>query len=256
MEERVTFCRICEACCGMVATVEDGRVTKLRADKENPFSQGYVCPKGPAYLDVQNDPDRVLHPLRRRPDGTFEPVTWDDALDDIGRRLKALLDAHGSESIGWYVGNQIAFNYSAFFWITGFMAAIRSPHLYTAASVDINNRWAASAALYGNPLTNPVPDLEGNDFLFLVGTNPFVSHGSMWSVPRIREKLLALQKRGGRIVVVDPRRTETADAFEHLPVRPDGDACPIWAAIQWISDAMAANSGATGASSETASAIM
>ena len=135
---------------------------------------------------MQNDPDRVLHPLRRRPDGTFEPVTWDDALDDIGRRLKALLDAHGSESIGWYVGNQIAFNYSAFFWITGFMAAIRSPHLYTAASVDINNRWAASAALYGNPLTNPVPDLEGNDFLFLVGTNPFVSHGSMWTVPRIR----------------------------------------------------------------------
>jgi formate dehydrogenase len=223
-EERITFCRICEACCGMVATVEDGRVTKLRADKENPFSQGYVCPKGPAYLEVQNDPDRVLHPLKRQADGTFEPVSWDDALDDIGQRLRALMDTYGNDSVGWYVGNQIAFNYSAFFWITGFMAAIRSPHLYTAASVDINNRWAASAALYGNPLTNPIPDLEGNEFLFLVGTNPFVSHGSMWSVPRIREKLLALQKRGGRVVVVDPRRTETAEAFEHLVIRPDGDA--------------------------------
>ena len=209
----------------MVATVDGrGQVVKLRADKANPFSEGYVCPKGPAYLEVQNDPDRVLHPLQRQADRTFAPVSWDVALDDIAGRLRAIMDVDGAEAVGWYVGNQIAFNYSAFFWITGFMAAIRSPHLYTAASVDINNRWAASAALYGNPLTNPIPDLDDNDFLFLVGTNPFVSHGSMWSVPRIREKLLALQKRGGRIVVVDPRRTETAEAFEHLPIRPDGDA--------------------------------
>jgi formate dehydrogenase len=224
IEERVTFCRICEACCGLVATVEDGRVTKLRADKENPFSAGYICPKGPAYLEVHNDPDRVLHPLKRQPDGRFEPVSWEHALDDIAERLRTLLDTDGPESIGWYAGNQIAFNYSAFFWVSGFMAAIKSPHFYTAASIDINNRWAASAALYGNPLTNPIPDIDGNDFLFLVGTNPFISHGSMWSVPRIREKLLALQKRGGRVIVVDPRRTETADALEHLPIRPDGDA--------------------------------
>ncbi|MEW6476829.1 MAG: molybdopterin-dependent oxidoreductase [Actinomycetota bacterium] len=223
-EERITFCRICEACCGMVATLEGGRVTKLRADKENPFSDGYICPKGPAYLEVHNDPDRVLQPLKRQPDGTFTPVPWDEALDDIAGRLRALLDTHGSDSVGWYVGNQIAFNYSAFFWILGFMAAIKSPHFYAAASVDINNRWAASAVLYGHPLTNPIPDLEGSDFLFLVGTNPFVSHGSMWTVPRIRERLLAMQKRGGRVIVVDPRRTETAEAFEHLPIRPDGDA--------------------------------
>jgi len=234
MEEKVTFCRICEACCGLIATVEDGRVVKLKADKGNPFSQGYICPKGPAYLEVQNDPDRVLTPLKRMADGRFEPVSWDAALDDIAGRLRALLDAHGSDSIGWYVGNQIAFNYAAFFWITGFMAAIQSPHLYTAASVDINNRWAASAVLYGNPLTNPIPDLEGSDFLFLVGTNPFISHGSMWTVPRIRERLLAVQKRGGRVIVVDPRRTETAEAFEHLPVRPDGDAWLLASMLQVI----------------------
>jgi anaerobic selenocysteine-containing dehydrogenase len=224
IEEKVTYCRICEANCGMVATVEDGRITKLRADKENPFSDGYICPKGPAFLEVHNDPDRVLHPLKRQADGSFAPVSWDEALDDIAARLRSLLDAHGSESIGFYAGNQVAFNYSAFFWVSGFMAALRSPHFYTAASVDINNRWAASAVLYGNPLTNPIPDLERSDFLFLVGTNPFISHGSMWTVPRIRERLLALQKRGGRVVVVDPRRTETAEALEHLPIRPDGGA--------------------------------
>jgi anaerobic selenocysteine-containing dehydrogenase len=226
IEERITFCRICEACCGMVATVEDGRVTKLKADKQNPFSEGYICPKGPAYLQVHNDPDRVLHPLSRQPDGSFAPVSWDAALDDIAARLRVLLDSEGPESVGFYAGNQIAFNYAAFFWVSGFMAAIQSPHFYAASSIDINNRWAASAMLYGNPLTNPIPDLERSDFLFLVGTNPFVSHGSMWTVPRIRERLLALQKRGGRVVVVDPRRTETAEALEHLPIRPDGDAWP------------------------------
>src|SRR3954466_15630336 len=130
MEERVTFCRICEACCGMVATVDEGgQVVKLRADKANPFSQGYIGPKGPAYLEVQNDPDRVLQPLKRMADGRFEPVSWDAALDDIAGRLRVILDTDGAEALGWYVGNQIAFNYAAFFWITGFMAAIRSPHL-------------------------------------------------------------------------------------------------------------------------------
>jgi formate dehydrogenase len=233
-EERITFCRICEACCGMVATVDGGRVTKLRADKENPFSDGYICPKGPAYLDVHNDPDRVLNPLKRQPDGTFAAVSWDEALDDIAARLRVLLDTHGPESVGFYAGNQIAFNYAAFFWVSGFMAAIKSPHFYAASSIDINNRWAASAVLYGNPLTNPIPDLEGSAFLFLVGTNPFISHGSMWTVPRIRERLLALQKRGGRVVVVDPRRTETAEALEHLPIRPDGDAWLLASMLQVI----------------------
>src|SRR5688572_8050818 len=244
VEERVTFCRICEACCGMVATVEDGKVTKLKADKGNPFSQGYVCPKGPAYLQVHNDPDRVLHPLKRQADGTFAPVGWDEALDDISGRLKSLMETHGNDSVGWYVGNQIAFNYSAFFWITGFMAAIQSPHLYTAASVDINNRWAASAILYGNPLTNPIPDLTRSDFLFLVGTNPFVSHGSMWTVPRIRERLFDVTKRGGRVIVVDPRRTETAEAFEHVAIRPDGDAWLLASMLQVIFDEGLADEGA------------
>ncbi|HVW34441.1 MAG TPA: molybdopterin-dependent oxidoreductase, partial [Acidimicrobiia bacterium] len=236
VEERVTFCRICEAVCGMVATVEDGRITKLRADKANPFSRGYVCPKGPGFLEVHNDADRVLHPLRRNAGGTFEPVSWDSALDDIAARMKRLMEGAGPDSIGWYVGNQIAFNYAAFFWITGFMAAIRSPHLYTAASVDINNRWAASAVLYGNPLTNPIPDLDRSDFLFLVGTNPFISHGSMWTVPRIRERLLAVKNRGGRVIVVDPRRSETAEAFEHVAVKPDGDAWLLASMLQVIFD--------------------
>ncbi|MFC4909907.1 molybdopterin-dependent oxidoreductase [Actinomadura gamaensis] len=224
MAKAVTYCRICEPLCGLTATVEGGVVTALRADREHPLSRGFACPKGIAMTEVQNDPDRVVHPLRRTPDGGFERVTWDDALSDIARRLDALRRAHGGDSIGWYFGNPATFSYSHPLWLNGFMRALGSPHLYSAGSQDTNSRFAASALLYGAPHLVPLPDIERTDFLLMLGANPLVSHGSLVSVPRIRERLNAIVKRGGRVVVGDPRRTETARAFEHLPVAPDGDA--------------------------------
>jgi formate dehydrogenase len=104
-EQRVTYCRICEPLCGLVATVTDGELTQIRPDADHPLSKGFACPKGIAMTGVQNDPDRVTHPLKRRPDGTFERTTWDDALDDIGRRLTQTIARHGGESVGWYYGN-------------------------------------------------------------------------------------------------------------------------------------------------------
>jgi formate dehydrogenase len=222
--EQVTFCRICEALCGMVATVEDGRVTKLRPDPNHPVSRGYACPKGIAMTEIQNDPDRVLHPLRRQPDGSFVHVSWEQALSDIGERLRTVRDRHGSRSIGMYVGNPSAFSYSHSLWAAGFMEALGSQHYYGAGSQDVNNRFAASALLYGTPLVIPIPDLERTNFLLMIGANPLVSHGSVLTAPRIREQLAAIAERGGRVIVVDPRRTETARRFEHLPVRPDSDA--------------------------------
>jgi anaerobic selenocysteine-containing dehydrogenase len=224
-EERVTYCRICEPLCGLVATVEDGRLVRLRPDQRHPLSRGFACPKGIAMTDVQNDPDRVLHPLRRRPDGAgFEQVGWDEALDDIGRRLGRVLRAHGGRSVGWYFGNPGAFSYSHALWLRGFLTAVGSPNLFTAGSQDINNRFVASRLLYGSLTRVPVPDLARTEFLLIVGANPLVSHGSAVSAPRIGDLLRAITRRGGRVVVVDPRRSETARAFEHLPVRPDGDA--------------------------------
>jgi anaerobic selenocysteine-containing dehydrogenase len=224
VEQKVTFCRICEAHCGMVATVEDGRVTQLRPDPDHPLSAGYACPKGIAMTDVQNDPDRVLHPLRRTPSGDFERVSWDAALADIGTRLRAVRDEHGPGSIGWYMGNPGAFSYSHTLWVKGFLDALGSPHYYSAGSQDVNNRFAASALLYGSPLVVPIPDLNRTRFLLMLGANPMVSHGSVLTAPRVRDQLRAIVDRGGRVVVVDPRRTETARQFEHVPVTPDTDA--------------------------------
>src|SRR5690349_22836863 len=208
----------------MVATVEDGRVTKLRPDREHPLSRGFACPKGIAMTEVQNDPDRLLHPMRRGADGEFERVSWETALDEIGDRLRAVREEHGDDSIGWYMGNPGAFSYSHTLWVKGFLDGLGSPHYYTAGSQDVNNRFAASALLYGTPLILPIPDIKRTSFLLMVGANPLVSHGSVLSAPRIREQLNAITERGGRVVVVDPRRTETARQYEHLPIRADADA--------------------------------
>ncbi|MUN39169.1 molybdopterin-containing oxidoreductase family protein [Actinomadura litoris] len=224
MAQAFTYCRICEPLCGLEVTVEDGAVARIRPDGAHPLSRGFACPKGIAMAEVQNDPDRVLYPLRRRADGGFERVGWDEALTDIARRLNALRARHGGKSIGWYFGNPATFSYSHPVWMHGFMSALGSPHLYSAGSQDVNNRFAASALLYGAPVLVPIPDLKRTELLLMLGANPLVSHGSIITAPRIRDDLSAIVRRGGRVVVADPRRTETARAYEHLPLLPDGDA--------------------------------
>jgi anaerobic selenocysteine-containing dehydrogenase len=231
-QEQPTYCRICEPLCGMVATVEDGRLTRLRPDADHPLSQGFACPKGIAFEQVHNDPDRVLHPLKRQPDGSFERVSWDDAMADIVARLRAIHDAHGPQAIGWYWGNPGAFSASHTLWLASFMTLLGSSHLFTAGSQDVNSRFVASQLLYGAPLVVPIPDLSRMDLLVVLGANPLVSHGSVLTSPRIKESLHAIVGRGGRVVVVDPRRTETARAFEWLPITPDGDAWLLLSLLQ------------------------
>lgn len=237
MAEKRVWCGVCEASCGLVATVEDGRLLKLMPDKEHPQSLGFACTKGINFPDVLNDPDRLRHPVRRTADGTFVEVGWDEALDDIGARLRSVIKEHGRESIGIGLGNPNAWNYGAFLTLFGMAAALKTKHFYTASSVDINNYWVVSQLLYGNNLANPVPDFARTDFALVLGANPVVSHGSMATVGRIREVLLEIPKRGGRVVVVDPRRTETARLFEHLPIRPGGDVWLVAGILKTIVDA-------------------
>ncbi|CAN5448278.1 molybdopterin-dependent oxidoreductase [soil metagenome] len=223
-EQRVTYCRICEPMCGLIATVADGRLVSLRPDQDHPLSRGRACPKGIAFTDVQNDPDRVLDPLRRRADGTFGKVSWDEALSDIASRLSAIIAEHGGESVGQYFGNPAAFGYATSLWPGVFMARIGSRHLYSAGSQDINSRFVASKLLYGAASQLPFPDLPRTHFLLMLGANPLVSHGSAVRAPRIKDDLADIVRRGGRVVVIDPRRTETARLYEHLAVKPDSDA--------------------------------
>ncbi|MEO3760930.1 molybdopterin-dependent oxidoreductase [Mycobacterium sp. B14F4] len=235
-EHKPTFCRICEPLCGMIATVEDGRLTALRPDKDHPLSSGFACQKGIAFTEVVNDPDRITTPLRRRvgADGlrargssaaAFEPVGWDEAMADIAGRVSAIHRMHGSGALGWYYGNPGAFSYSHTLSLTTLMLGFGPRlHVFTAGSQDVNNRFVASQLLYGTPLALPVPDVLRTDLLVVIGANPVVSHGSVLTVPRIKDRMHDIVKRGGRVLVVDPRRTETAAQFEWLGIVPDGDA--------------------------------
>jgi anaerobic selenocysteine-containing dehydrogenase len=227
----------------------------VRDGRDHPLSSGFACQKGIAFTEVQNDPDRVTTPLRRKLDGRFEPVGWDEAMSDIARRLAEIHREHGSGGIGWYFGNPGAFSYSHTLWVSVFMAALglnlfpglppalraggaptaparRRAHLFSAASQDVNNRFVASQLLYGNPIALPVPDVLRTDLLVVIGANPLVSHGSVLTVPRIRDRMHDIVKRGGRVLVVDPRKTKTAAHFEWLPIVPDGDAFLLLSLLQ------------------------
>ena len=171
-EHKTTFCRICEPLCGMIATVEDGRLTALRPDKEHPLSSGFACQKGIAFTEVHNDPDRVTTPLRRTPTG-FEPVSWETALSDIATRLGAIVRTDGSGAVGWYMGNPGAFSYAHTFAALLFTKGIgRDAHYFTASSQDTNSRLIASQLLYGVPTSVPIPDLTHTELLVMMGANP------------------------------------------------------------------------------------
>ncbi|OPX12384.1 hypothetical protein B1790_04300 [Mycobacterium sp. AT1] len=218
-----TWCSVCEAACGLIATVKDGRLQSLSPDPEHPASAGFACAKGLAFGAVLSDPDRVTTPLERQADGSFRPISWDAALAGIGQRLRGIVAEHGTKAVGLIEGNPVAHNYGAFLTVAGMAKALKTQHLYSAGSVDINNYFVANELLYGSTLCTPLPDFENTDFALIIGANPLVSHGSMGTFGRVQDHLHDLVARGGRLVVVDPRRTETAKLGEHIAIRPGGD---------------------------------
>ncbi len=234
VEEAKTHCRICEPQCALVATLENGILTKVRGNSDNPFSQGHLCVKAGAAIDVVYDQDRVLEPLRRvGGPGEFEPVGWDEALDDIASRLSEIQAEHGPESFAAFPGNPVGFNYAASFFVSGFMAALKMKWKYGVASDDSAARQVASALLYGSMSILPKPDIWRTDFVLIVGANPKVAHSSTVAEPKFLEGLRQVKSRGGRVVVVDPRRTETAKEFEHVPIVAGEDS---WMLIGMIKD--------------------
>jgi anaerobic selenocysteine-containing dehydrogenase len=232
-DHKTTYCRICESLCGMVAEVQEDRLVALRADKDHPLSAGFACQKGIAFTEVVNDPDRVTTPLRRRADGTFEEVSWDQAMTDITNRLSMIHRRHGSGAVGWYFGNPGVFSYSHLIAVISFVNGLGlGSHLYTASSQDTHSRLMASQLLYGTPSSVPIPDLNRTDLLVVIGANPVVSHGSVLTAPRIKDRLRDVVKRGGRVIVIDPRKTETAAQFDWLGIVPDTDALLLLSMLQ------------------------
>jgi anaerobic selenocysteine-containing dehydrogenase len=227
-------CTLCEAACGLSFEVEGGpgaeRIVKVRPDDADPLSKGYACPKGIAIAKVHDDPDRLRQPVRRTASGAFEPISWDEALDLAANGLRRVRDGGGRNAVAAYWGNPIIHNHGAILVRRAVNAALRTRNVFGAGSQDVSPRFATSFHLYGSSLAFPVPDLDRTDYLLCVGANPVVSNGSVMTAPDVRARLRRLRARGGKLVVVDPRRTETAEeADEHVPIRPGTDAALLLA---------------------------
>jgi anaerobic selenocysteine-containing dehydrogenase len=218
-------CSLCEATCGLKFEVEGDRILSVRPDEDDVFSQGYACPKGIAIAELHHDPDRLRQPVRRNAAGDFEAISWDDAFDLVARKLSEIRERHGNDAIGFYWGNPTGNNHGALLMMSSFTKALGTRNRFSAGSQDANPRVVTSYELYGTSVSIPIPDIDRTDYFLCLGGNPMVSNGSVMTAPDMKRRLRAVRERGGKIVVVDPRRTETAkEADEHVAIRPGGDA--------------------------------
>ena len=217
-------CPLCEATCGLRLEIVDGRVTRIRGDEEDPFSHGFICPKGSTLGALHEDPDRLRRPLVRR-NGAHAEAGWDEAFAEVERRLTAIVAEHGPDAVAVYIGNPNAHNFANTLAIRPLVKALRTKNVYTASTVDQMPKHVSCGLVFGHPLAIPVPDIDRTDLLLLLGANPLESNGSLATAPDWPGRLDEIRRRGGRVVVVDPRRTRTAERADlHVPIRPGTDA--------------------------------
>jgi anaerobic selenocysteine-containing dehydrogenase len=217
-------CPFCEATCGLEVETEGREVVSVRGDQEDVLSHGFICPKAFGLKQLHEDPDRLTTPLIRR-DGELVEATWDEAFEEIDRRLSPVLAEHGRNAVAVYIGNPNAHNLSALAYGPVWLRALGSQNIFSASTVDQMPKQVSAGLMFGHLLSVPVPDVDRTDHLLILGANPLVSNGSLLTAPDMRGRLRRIRERGGKVVVVDPRRTRTAEeADEHHFIRPGTDA--------------------------------
>lgn len=227
-------CHLCEAICGVEIRVRGSEIVSIRGDEQDPFSRGHICPKALGIKDVHEDPDRLRKPLRRTASG-WQEISWDDALNEVAQRLVTIQRDHGSEAVASYIGNPQVHNYAGLLGGAKFLRTLRSKNRFSATSVDQLPHHFAAYFLYGHQLMIPVPDIDRTQFFLVLGGNPVVSNGSLMTAPDVTRRLKDLRARGGRLIVVDPRRTETAElADTHFFITPGSDALLLLSMLQVI----------------------
>ncbi|MVU79706.1 molybdopterin-dependent oxidoreductase [Nocardia sp. ET3-3] len=230
-------CPLCEAVCGLELTLDsDDRIVSVRGDHADPFSKGFICPKGATLGHLDSDPDRLTAPMiRDRATDTWRTASWDEAFGVIRERLPQVSAAHGNQAVGLYLGNPNAHTVAGALYVPLLIRALGTRSLFSASTADQMPKQVSSGLLFGDPLTVAVPDLDRTDYLLMLGANPLESNGSLCTAPDFPGRLKALRQRGGRFVVVDPRRTRTAKlADEHLFVRPGSDAYLLFGIVHTL----------------------
>jgi anaerobic selenocysteine-containing dehydrogenase len=231
-------CHLCEAICGLtIETTElDGavQITSIKGDPQDTFSRGHICPKAVALQDIQNDPDRLHQPMLRV-GSEWQPIEWEDAFNLVAERLSDIQERHGQNAVAVYQGNPSVHNYGLMTHSNYFLGLLKTRNRFSATSVDQLPHHLTSHLMYGHGLLLPIPDIDHTDFMLILGGNPLASNGSIMTVPDVEKRLKAIQARGGKVVVVDPRRSETAAiADQHLFVRPGGDAALLFGLLNTL----------------------
>ncbi|ODQ93191.1 molybdopterin-dependent oxidoreductase [Mycolicibacterium holsaticum] len=230
------ICPLCEATCGLTLTISDGRITGARGDRDDVFSRGFICPKGASFAELDNDPDRLTRPLVRR-NGELTQTSWEEAFATVADRLGTVVAEHGGPSVGVYLGNPNAHTIAGALYPPLLVRALGTRQVYSASTLDQMPKHVALGHMFGSPVAFTVPDLDRTDYLVVIGANPLVSNGSLATAADFPGKLRALRKRGGRLVVIDPARTRTAElADRHLAPRPGTDAALLFAIVHTLFD--------------------
>ena len=229
-------CNICEAICGVEINVEAFQRLNIRGDKDDPFSRGYICPKAVALQDIHYDKDRLKHPVRRTTRG-WQRIGWDEAFAEVAQNLKRIRAQHGRNSLATYLGNPTVHNYAALLFAPGFIRSLRTRNRFSATSVDQLAHHLAAFMMFGHQLLLPVPDVDRTKFFLILGANPAVSNGSLMTAPGMARRLEEIQRRGGKVILIDPRRNETARlASEHIFIRPGTDVLLLLALLHVVFD--------------------
>jgi anaerobic selenocysteine-containing dehydrogenase len=229
-------CNLCEAICGIEITHAGDQRLDIRGDKDDPFSRGYICPKAVALQDFHYDKDRLRDPVRRTDTG-WQRISWNEAFDEVARNLKRIRAQHGRNSIATYLGNPTVHNYGALLFAPGFLRSLRTRSKFSATSVDQLAHHLASFLMLGHQLLVPIPDVDRTKFFLILGANPAASNGSMMTAPGMNRRLEEIRRRGGKVVLVDPRHNETARfADQHIFIRPGTDVLLLLALLHVIFD--------------------
>jgi anaerobic selenocysteine-containing dehydrogenase len=229
-------CHLCEAICGVEIRLRGDEILSIRGDPDDPFSRGHICPKAVGLKDVHEDPDRLRHPVRRTAGGWVR-IGWDEAIDEVARRIVAIQAAHGHDAVALYLGNPTVHSYSALLSSAVLSRALRTRNRFSATSVDQLPHHLAAYLMFGHQFLLPIPDIDRTDYLLVLGANPVASNGSLMTAPDVAHRLKAIRARGGRIIVIDPRRNETAAlADRHHFIRPGTDALLLFAMIHVLFD--------------------
>ena len=222
-------CPTCEASCGLRCEIdrEAKKVIRIEGDPDDPRSRGYLCPKAYAMKEIFEDPERLRAPIRKLDDGSWAEISWDEALDLAARRLAEIRDTHGPNANGYYIGNPTGHNVGAQIYIPPLIAGLGTQRSFSAGTMDQHPQNVALHTMLGEGWMFPIPDIDRCEYFVCMGGNPLVSQGSLMSAPNAKERLRSILERGGKTVVIDPRRTETAEiCSEHIFIKPGSDA--LW----------------------------